>query len=279
MPSPGLDRRDPAGRPRGLVLMLHGGAKPGSTRSAPRSASLRRTTAMRNALEPRVLEQGLSLWLLRFGVRGWNAGAGPEPSPVPTRAGHSARRRHEHPGLPVVLLGHSMGARTASTSPTTRSRRCRRAGSVVRAPRPGATARRPAPGRRARQPRPDHVGTDDAGVRRPGPRRRRLGEVRRHGPTWPLHAAPAGRVEPASPSGAPWRCWTWPSPASRRVPRRRGMPGPSRCCRSQCPPSPPRRASPRLRPAPGRTRACPCWSACSSVSPGSVAPRRRSPCP
>lgn len=60
-----------------------------------------------------MLDQGLSLWLLRFGVRGWNAGLGPEPSPVPDARWALDQAAAEHPGVPVVLLGHSMGARTA----------------------------------------------------------------------------------------------------------------------------------------------------------------------
>ncbi len=113
MPSPELTRRDPVGPPRGIVLMLHGGAKAGLKPVGGRSASLRRTTAMRDVLEPRVLEQGLGLWLLRFGVRGWNEGSGAEPSPVPDARWALDRIADEHPGVPVVLLGHSMGGRTA----------------------------------------------------------------------------------------------------------------------------------------------------------------------
>ena len=113
MPSPGLDRRDPAGKPRGLVLMLHGGASTGFNPVGARSASFRRTSAMRNSLESRVLDQGLSLWLLRFGVRGWNAEAGPQPSPVPDARWALDEAAAQHPGVPVVLLGHSMGGRTA----------------------------------------------------------------------------------------------------------------------------------------------------------------------
>ncbi len=113
MPSPALTQRNPSVPPRGIVLMLHGGAKTGLDEVGSRSASLRRTTAMRDVLEPRVLSEGLSLWLLRFAVRGWNAGVGAEPSPLADARWALDRAAEEHPDVPVVLLGHSMGARTA----------------------------------------------------------------------------------------------------------------------------------------------------------------------
>jgi pimeloyl-ACP methyl ester carboxylesterase len=113
MPSPQLFPRDPTGVTRGIVLMLHGGAKAGLRPVGARSASLRRTTVMRDVLAPRVLGAGHSLWLLRFGVRGWNEGAGPEPSPVPDARWALDQIADEHPTTPVVLLGHSMGGRTA----------------------------------------------------------------------------------------------------------------------------------------------------------------------
>jgi pimeloyl-ACP methyl ester carboxylesterase len=68
---------------------------------------------MRNALAPRLLDAGVAVWLLRFAVRGWNAGHGPDPSPVPDARWALDRALAEHPGVPVVMLGHSMGARTS----------------------------------------------------------------------------------------------------------------------------------------------------------------------
>lgn len=113
MPEPQLTRTEPEAPSRGVVLMLHGGAKLGEQEVGSRSASFRRSDVMRRVIEPRIHEAGLSLWLLRFSVRGWNLGLGAEPSPVPDARWALAQVRETHPGLPVVLLGHSMGARTA----------------------------------------------------------------------------------------------------------------------------------------------------------------------
>ena len=119
MPAPGLIRSEPAAQPRGVVLMLHGGAKTGLEPVGPRSASRWRTDRMREVIEPRVHEAGLALWMLQFGVRGWNLGAAAEPSPVPDGRWALDQVAAAHPGLPVVLLGHSMELVRRSTSPTT----------------------------------------------------------------------------------------------------------------------------------------------------------------
>jgi pimeloyl-ACP methyl ester carboxylesterase len=51
---------------------------------------------------------GLAVWLLRYRYRGWNE---PDRDPVSDARWALQRVRESHPAVPVVLLGHSMGAR------------------------------------------------------------------------------------------------------------------------------------------------------------------------
>jgi len=113
MSSPSLLRRDPATAASGLVLMLHGGRANGLTQVDDRSASWRRSRWMMGHIEDRLHAAGVGLWLLRYQVRGWNAGAAAQPSPVPDARWALDQVRAQLGPLPVVLLGHSMGARTA----------------------------------------------------------------------------------------------------------------------------------------------------------------------
>jgi alpha-beta hydrolase superfamily lysophospholipase len=113
MPHPDLLRHDRVVRPAGLVLMLHGGRAHGQAPVDEKSASWRRTRWMMGQVEARLHAADCNVWLLRFGVRGWNAGSG-VPSPVPDARWAMEQVRAEYGAdLPVVLLGHSMGARTA----------------------------------------------------------------------------------------------------------------------------------------------------------------------
>lgn len=115
----------PAGA-RGLVLMLHGGAEVAPEEIDDRSLAFRRTRWMRDAIARRLRREGVGVALLRFRVGGWqatpsgsastdgNAVGSDLPPPVTDARAALARLRIEHTGLPVVLLGHSMGARTAA---------------------------------------------------------------------------------------------------------------------------------------------------------------------
>ena len=113
MSAPSLTRREPEGAPRALVLMLHGGRADGHAPVDERSASWRRSRWMMSHIEGRLTRADVAVWLLRYSVRGWNQRTAPTPSPVPDARWALEEVRRVHGDVPVVLLGHSMGARTA----------------------------------------------------------------------------------------------------------------------------------------------------------------------
>lgn len=109
MSEPILTKTAPLARPRALVLVLHGG-KPGSNQPVDgRSASWRRALWVQRDIAPRAHAAGVSVWSLRYRERGWNGGAGR----IADARWALDQVRTAHGDIPVVLLGHSMGARVA----------------------------------------------------------------------------------------------------------------------------------------------------------------------
>lgn len=110
---PHLTRSTLQGRPRGLVLMLHGGQEANLDPVGDRSAPWLRSRVMLSQLKRPFHAAGLEVWLLRYRLVGWNHGHALHPSPVADARWALEQVRAAHGRLPVVLLGHSMGARTA----------------------------------------------------------------------------------------------------------------------------------------------------------------------
>jgi predicted esterase len=108
VPDPTLTRLD-APAPRAVVLMLHGGKEHSTQPVDGRSASWRRMAALQRAVTPQLHEAGVSTWLLRYRTRGWDGGAGK----VQDARWALDEIRATVGEVPVVLLGHSMGGRTA----------------------------------------------------------------------------------------------------------------------------------------------------------------------
>ncbi|CAN5318951.1 alpha/beta hydrolase [soil metagenome] len=105
---PYVDVRDPAGPVRAVALVLHGGRANGT--GVPNNLSLARLRMrpFQKTIARAGRRHGVAAWMLHYRVRGWN-GAAADPVRDVTWALAEARRRHGD--SPVVLVGHSMGAR------------------------------------------------------------------------------------------------------------------------------------------------------------------------
>lgn len=93
--------------------MLHGGAVSGSEPVDRRSGPYQRSGNMRRSIAGDLLNRGWAVHLLRFGVKGWNHRDGEIPAPVRDARWALEQIRECYDAPPLILVGHSMGARTA----------------------------------------------------------------------------------------------------------------------------------------------------------------------
>ena len=99
-----------SGPTRGVALVLHGGKSHSFDPVQARHLSPARMVPFARHLHAAGRKHGLAVWVLRNSVRGWN---GEDMSPLKDARRALARIRSEHPGVPIYLLGHSMGGLTA----------------------------------------------------------------------------------------------------------------------------------------------------------------------
>ena len=110
LPSPSLTPYDAPDRPVAMVLVLHGGKAHSSDEVTRRSLSWRRSLRLARDLRAPLHGEGVGLSVLRYGTVGWNGdGAGR----IEDARWALDRIRQEHGEVPVAILGHSMGGRTA----------------------------------------------------------------------------------------------------------------------------------------------------------------------
>jgi dienelactone hydrolase len=98
------------GRTQAIVLVLHGGAEHGTGGVPPWKLAFLRMVPIARALHRAGAAHGIEVRLLRNRQYAWTA---PDQHPVDDARWALERIRADHPGLPVVLVGHSMGARVA----------------------------------------------------------------------------------------------------------------------------------------------------------------------
>ena len=100
--------------PRGIVVVAHGGRAMSTVPVTAAQPAVLRMIPLARAIRRAVHRDGIEVWRPLFGVRGWN---GPQASPVTELARVLDGIRARFDNVPVVLAGHSMGARIVRPVP------------------------------------------------------------------------------------------------------------------------------------------------------------------
>jgi pimeloyl-ACP methyl ester carboxylesterase len=108
---PHLTQHRPRRTTTGVALLLHGLVRSPDPLDA-RSPSWLRMRLMAAQVRGALTRDGIAVWLLRYRFGGWGDDTR-FPSPVGDARWALGRIREELGGVPVVLVGHSMGGRTA----------------------------------------------------------------------------------------------------------------------------------------------------------------------
>jgi dienelactone hydrolase len=107
--APRLWKRPAQGQTLGVALVLHGGKARSGRPASRRQLSAVRMTPFARSLERAGSQQGLAVWTLQYRDRGWND----KGSQVDDARWALEQIQVAHPGVPVFLVGHSLGGRTA----------------------------------------------------------------------------------------------------------------------------------------------------------------------
>jgi pimeloyl-ACP methyl ester carboxylesterase len=94
----------------GVALLLHGGRSESFDPVTARQLAVLRMKPFVTALRRAGGESGLAVARLRYLVRGWN---GPARSPLADVEWALETLAGKHPGVPIAVVGHSMGGRAA----------------------------------------------------------------------------------------------------------------------------------------------------------------------
>jgi dienelactone hydrolase len=109
-PEPKLNVDVPDGPVHAVALVLHGGRSRGTGRVRASQLAVLRMVPFAKHLSRVGAVNGLAVARLRYVQRGWN---GAEQAPLADARWALAELERRFPGVPVGLVGHSMGGRTA----------------------------------------------------------------------------------------------------------------------------------------------------------------------